>query len=94
MFVKLCVFVTTQTVLYVLIDVLNSLSSRTTELPLKQEIPTHGSLQTEHFPCSFPGCESPEEQQKSDHYCPDWGRKYTIMRAAVCYEVLTLIWMI
>lgn len=41
MLVKICVFVTTQIVVYVLTDVLNSLSSRTTELMFKQEMPTH-----------------------------------------------------
>lgn len=45
----MCVVVTTQTVLHVLMDVLNSLSSRTTELMFKQEMTTHGSLQTERF---------------------------------------------
>lgn len=32
---------------------------------------------------TFPGCESPEEQQKSDHYCPDRSCKFSILPAAV-----------
>lgn len=40
---------------------------------------------------TFPGCESPEEQQKSDHYRPDRSCKYTTVTAAVWYEFVALI---
>lgn len=78
---------------------LNSLSSRKAESVFKQEweLITHQSLQTLGIFevlvlfTTFPGCESPEEQQKSDHYCPDRSCKYTAMMAAVWDEFVALI---
>lgn len=39
---------------------------------------------------SSPGCEGPEEQQKSDHYCPDRSCKYAAMTTAVWSEFCSL----
>lgn len=42
------------------------------------------------YSISFPGCESPEEQQKSHHYCPDGSCKYAAGTAPVWNEVVAL----
>lgn len=74
--------------LYVFSDVLNVQSCRRTDTVCSRH---WAFLMCYSTFITFPGCESPEKQQKSDHYCPDGSCKYTAMRAAACYEVMSLI---